>query len=287
MYAILLLSQSASISAAVNVFLFIRDSMKFALTGGFGNVLFQLNAYYFNLFLFDGVLTDSISLRRYRRLRGISAPDATEYLRLLSLQKLIIGTHGLKENSLFLCSKIYGKPVLGHFWSDRCEFDKYPPGTVVRNYGQTSVPVSEIFTEIVIKAIIYPRLSLKSIANSFDAVVHIRGGDYSFGCRLSSRYYLEATREFTNVLVCTNDRAYALLVLPPHLHVIFSADLGASALDDFALMSFAKILIGSNSTFSWWAGECGRDSYILEPRDYLLGSAFLPLSNVFRHKLPA
>ena len=273
--------------AAVNVFLFIRDSMKLALTGGFGNVLFQLNAYYFNLLLFNGVLTDSISLRRYRRLRGISAPDATEYLRLLSLHELINGTHGLKENSLFMCSKFYGKPVLGHFWSDRCDFEKYPPGTVVRTYGQTSVPVSETFAEIVIKAIIHPRLTLKTIANSFDAVVHIRGGDYSFGTRLSPSYYLEATRELMNVLVCTNDRAYALSVLPSHLHVSFSADLGASALDDFALMSFAKFLIGSNSTFSWWAGECSIGSYILEPRDYHLGSAFLPLSNVFRHKLSA
>ena len=266
-------------------FVYCLFCMKLALSGGFGNLLFQINLYFLHKGLFQGFLVDTRSLAIYRKLRKVSSYDASVYIKQLSLEKLILGTHGLRNNINFTYSKFLHKPFLGHLWSEKFPWEFLSRTNLFRSYAQVDFPVALEFSELITTTFILPRLHLRQMAKSFDAVVHVRGGDFRLASRLPPQYYIKATSSMKKILVCTNDENFARSVLPANLMLTFSSKYATSELDDFAIMAFSNTLVSSNSTFSWWAGECGYDSNIIEPQNYLMSSPFCPISNVKRHKI--
>jgi hypothetical protein len=87
--------------------------------------------------------------------------------------------------------------------------------------------------------------------------VHFRGGDFSPENEVKlMQYYCAALRPFSHATVVTNDAARAesfFEQVAPWLEIVIPT--ASSELEDFAILSRARNLICSNSTFCWWAAE--------------------------------
>jgi hypothetical protein len=88
--------------------------------------------------------------------------------------------------------------------------------------------------------------------------LHIRGGDYPLKTRLNRDYYIRAINSVklenrTTIVVFTDDKNYTEAL---NLHkeiILVSNNFKENSYIDLYLMSKARNLIISNSTFSWWA----------------------------------
>jgi hypothetical protein len=112
---------------------------------------------------------------------------------------------------------------------------------------------------------------ISSINSCPDSIlIHVRGGDFlntnaSTNCSLPYEYYSNALNEYRNVYVVSNDHAYARELLSPLKSNLIQVRT-SSVIDDFCLILKAKRKLLSNSTFSWWAAECGMAcDTIIEP----------------------
>jgi hypothetical protein len=103
-------------------------------------------------------------------------------------------------------------------------------------------------------------------------VIHIRRGDYSeskFGL-LHFGFYLHSLAENLPLVVCTDDTSLISEIesyFQPE--VIFSPS-NSSAWESIAVISNASYIIGSNSTFSWWASVVGasRGAIVIAPEPW-------------------
>ena len=259
--------------------------MLLALSGGLGNILFQCNLFHSGREVITGLSIESDLIRRLRRLRGIHSPSPLRILDIIGQTNHLSQSHDLYDSAMLFISRIQSKPVAGYNWCEDFSIARTQQLKLLRSYGQFNVPISVGFLDHLRSVLISNKSSLASIANNYDAVVHIRGGDYHSACRLSQRYYKEALASFEHILICTNDKSYAASVLPGHVRFVYSSDLGLDEIADFSTMALASHLVASNSTFSWWAGEIGMQNSIIEPSSYNLGPFFSPVSLKDRIKI--
>ena len=117
--------------------------------------------------------------------------------------------------------------------------------------------------------------------NNHTLVIHIRRGDYGFGKNLGAddlslpmSYYQNALKKINDVqqykiLIVGEDMAWARMQFAelPGAQLVSN-----SAIVDFQLIMNADVVIGSNSTFAWWAAylNSNPNKRIIMPK-YFLG----------------
>jgi hypothetical protein len=144
-----------------------------------------------------------------------------------------------------------------------------PKGVELRGYYQSylyldTVMESKHFWDWSLKNEFQSRNSGNSIA------IHFRGGDYllpgsSYVC-LNENYYLNAIERVRSIfpdspiLVFSDDKSHAEDIISRLGNIEFSffPDQGMTAAQVLSEMSNCRAIIGSNSTFSYWAGMLAR-----------------------------
>ena len=129
------------------------------------------------------------------------------------------------------------------------------------------------------------RSMLQMIESKQSLVIHIRRGDYvllkdTFGL-LSREYYLEAERvirkrfSFTDIFIFSDDLSIAkkinLTFSGAVIHFV-SPPSESTAAESLMLMSAAKGIILSNSTFAWWSAIIGEIDYVVCPKQWFRDS---------------
>jgi hypothetical protein len=114
-----------------------------------------------------------------------------------------------------------------------------------------------------------------------DAVMHLRLGDTNAYTILGKKYIESVSARFGKVLVVSNKPEIATILLDSNKFVFY---LGPQSLRlDLALLANASILIGTNSTLSWWACEIQNSKGIsIFPPYNKVGKYFCPLSTIKR-----
>ena len=125
----------------------------------------------------------------------------------------------------------------------------------------------------------------KEISVGFSIILHVRRGDFlanpdSWGI-LSEQYYLDAL----SFLKYHSESNMKLYVLSDNLELVKSEFLnpvwrGATFLNTFEkdpaevlkLISFARVIILGNSTFSWWGSRIGKDASVVAPKPFYKSS---------------
>ena len=255
-----------------------------ALTGGFGNVLFQLNFFYAYRSFFANISPEGLHIKSLRKARGLNAPSQISYLKSLDISYLC--THSKQSIFDYLLlglSHEVDRPLAGRYWNNILDPGSLPFSVnLFKTYAQYQVPIQEEFISLIVNRLLEPRSHLLPLASKYDALVHVRCGDLSRTADISD-YYQKATDIYSSILVVTDDSVQAGHLFPGiNSSDIISSD---SYLDDFALLSFANNIISSNSTFAWWAAELSNASSVIEPSDYRLGDHFNPISGRIRYKL--
>jgi hypothetical protein len=255
-----------------------------ALSGGFGNVLFQLNLFFSCKHLFGAVSSEGAHVRALRKARSLNCPSQVNFLNALGISSLCRQSpQSARDYCLLGLSNRLRKPVLGRYWNNFTDPCELPSSTTLfKTYAQYQVPLQDEFIAILKNRLIQPRSHLLHLAAKYDALVHVRCGDLSRTADVSD-YYHKVADMYSNYLVVTDDPIHASHLFPRLCASdIISSD---SYLDDFALLSFANNLVCSNSTFAWWASELSSATSVIEPLDYKLGIHFNPISRHMRHKL--
>jgi hypothetical protein len=255
-----------------------------ALSGGFGNVLFQLNFFYRYKSFFANVSPEGLHVRSIRKARRLNAPSQINYLTSLDISYLCAHSKQSISDYLFLgLSNKIDLPLLGRYWNNFLDPGSLSfPVRLFKTYAQYQVPIQEEFTALIVNRLLEPRSHLRPLASKYDALAHVRCGDLSRTADISD-YYQKATGIYSSILVVTDDPIQATHLFPSiNASDIISSD---SYLDDFALLSFANNIISSNSTFAWWAAELSNASSVIEPSNYRLGKQFNPISRRLRYKL--
>ena len=67
------------------------------------------------------------------------------------------------------------------------------------------------------------------------------------------------------------DSALEILAGESRIHRVITNKYTLSSAETISLMSYAKIIVASNSTFSWWAGYISESSQVFFPKLYMVG----------------
>jgi len=264
------------------------------LVGGVGNQLFQ---YFAGKFLSQNnnfplrLDTSRIGIGGSNHGSSISHFDIVEKeihskARAIFYQSLFGRAHYylLRRNSFYnsvvsSIFRLYQSETLGY----DPELDNLKAPVTVSGYFQTAFYYQSLISSGV------PRLqvkdpsfwyfkTLKLIENTESIVIHIRRGDYiplkdTFGL-LAKNYYLLGLKEmkkefdYRDIFIFSDDLAVArklnLHVADHTIHYITPPS-DVKAVESLMLMSAAKGIILSNSTFAWWSAIMGETKHVVAP----------------------
>jgi hypothetical protein len=257
------------------------------LQGGLGNQLFILAAALEQSVRLSVPLKIDVSLydKNYGRTQEVSQLDINSKI---SFQSKTWDSHKLSEKRR---RRLYPTFVEKSFRYDDSIY-KIGVGTKLVGYFQSYKYFPSVGKVIgsALLAIDHSKNDKRVIENlgSDDFIaVHVRRGDYSTQSSTQSFHGLTTAKYFRNslelclrlselrkVLVFCDSPSLAISDLPQDLG--FDYSVVPTTISDFAtleLMSRAKTLIISNSSFSWWAGWLGsslpnRDSFVIAPRPW-------------------
>jgi len=254
--------------------------IKIYLIGGFGNVLFQINygeflkkkgykVEYCDFFLKMNIFTYVLKWTIHgttKDLKNLSFYDEYNFT-----------DYKLIEIFLIVLSKFFSKPVFGVEYCGHNLPSVLKKNKIIVGYFMIGVPISPELTNKLRNKL------LRKYSEKDTGIVHYRGGDYS---NLNNNhfqnldtYYEKALRKLgVQYHVVTNDKKLAQKVFckdKNFLGVISSE----SALDDFAILISANILIQSSSTYSWWAAEISLATLVYQPEPFFGHLEWNPLSN--------
>jgi len=269
-----------------------ENSTHLILAGGLGNQLFQISAALsiknpFPLFL-ETKLVNSSHESEKRNIFQIISPSQTDFSKIKEntfrrkYVSLALRISGVQSSNW--CTKIWGR-LLEQFgtlifsgrkvYINRLPAHGFKRGKVLIGYFQNSSENKNLdhsnFYSYLKREI---AVDFKEVSGSISAedslVIHVRGGDYinekDFGL-LGRDYFTNAIskclslREIRTFHVFTDDVERCNLVIPRDVLKIAKIydSKRFSAMDSLIVMSTAKNLIISNSTFSWWAARIGND----------------------------
>lgn len=254
---------------------FEKKTLVIYLTGGLGNVLFQINLAY-NL-RYAGY---NIRLNVYSLMSNNIISKMLKWTNHNTLNNIIeLGIlDGFEIDHKFrlsfinaLWSKKTGKNIFGtRFYG--INTPSHSEIINVKNlfgYFHNENPINIFFANH-LRERLNIWLSLKKnlqeliakIIKHDDIIVHVRGGDFTTdsNLELGVEYYKKAIAAAPNncgsVLVVTNDALYAESILCDLPFQIISQD---SPIADFTIIMKSRIKVLANSTFSWWAAELSDD----------------------------
>ena len=97
----------------------------------------------------------------------------------------------------------------------------------------------------------------KSDLTGIESVVHFRGGDFNAtNDVILEKYYTKSLKDFKKVLIITNDKNRAHNFFSKNCPWLsFEFTIGKSLLEEFRILTDARHITGSNSTFCWWAAR--------------------------------
>ena len=139
-------------------------------------------------------------------------------------------------------------------------------------------------------ALLKPAINNDEILGTNGLVIHMRLGDFPNDQRLQPVYYSQALQELAannklpkDILVVSNDVEGARSLMETALSDVDTQSVKVdfvcqSANIDFQTMLKCKILIGSNSTFSLWAGLLGESELAYFPMHLSNGNKFVKFS---------
>jgi Glycosyl transferase family 11 len=236
-----------------------KKSISVELQGGLGNQLFGWAAGFalskkMNLDL--TLNTSNLIARRYE----LDAFRLSEKVKLSNTKENRIRRINLADNSFEEKSFQYDK---------RFEYISKPKR--LKGYFQSWKYFDDYKSEI--QSLLYLKQEsnelrlLSEMTSAYQVLgVHIRRGDYvgleNYHGLTSSRYFKNAVQMiqklsgFEKIMVFSDDIAVAREVFPQGDYYISSQELDSSP-ETLILMSRCKSFIGSNSSFSWWAGYIG------------------------------
>ena len=239
------------------------------LSGGLGNQLFQFSISYYlakkysqKLIIDVSSLSNYSSPRELELFKYLNFPDGVEicndrfspyrfFFNKLRLARILSFSC---DFFTFLNDKTIGKiEDLDNVTSENYFIDGY----FISSIGQgLFCLLNDLIIELIKSDLKMDILS----SNKENMVIHIRGGDFLNLPQYNvctEKYYRDAIEkiEYENesVIIVTDDKSYAESLIEKlgfKLDYEFSS---GSMYDDFVTMSSAKILIGSNSTFCFWA----------------------------------
>jgi len=189
------------------------------------------------------------------RIRIIEGDSFNNYMNLIeriktkysSLSKLVDKIFGIHQTELpsesFESNGKKPRIVRGYFQS---------PDLVSRNYHLYSSELYELTRNLIQTSDLNKRINSKAI------IFHIRRGDFLKNAEkvglLTLEYFKEQIEQDMNTVIFTDadesDSEFATFFDG----AIVLGEENADTWTSFAFMSFAKKLVASNSTFSWWAG---------------------------------
>jgi hypothetical protein len=168
--------------------------------------------------------------------------------------------------------------------SDSFNFSQKPP-RFIRGYFQSPKLVEEsldLYKEELLNA---TELMVKN-SNYWNSdilkrkMLHIRRGDFTKNKAtvglLTFEYFLKQVEKNEEIIIFTDERSDSLEILE---NFPTSVILGADSLDtwsSFSLLSHARLLVASNSTFSWWAGVISvlRGGEVVAPQPWTLTNIY-------------
>ena len=261
--------------------------MKIFLFGGFGNLLFQINyCYYLREQYPNRKINCSDFFIRYL-VRLTKCLRYTDHKSLVALENFNIKTtssiYDIPSVIKLSLSKVFGKEWL----KSKCFGRTLPSEDDIQNlknvfgYFQHNACVSEKFTKMLLDRInnpLFNHLERPAVA------IHFRGGDIpkNNDDKLIS-YYSSALKNVRHATIVTDDVVRAKLFFVKFCPwLIISISSGQTEVEDFVILSRAKYLVASNSTFCWWAAEICQGE-VVQPKELHyqrdVGSAWNPVSN--------
>lgn len=273
-------------------------TIRIYLMGGLGNVLFQIN---YGLYLqehhgfrvrFCYYLLERNIVTRIMRWTHHDVLKSLHLLDLVALGDMRRGT--IFDVVLLGISRVLARSVLCHFHVGHSDIsiEQLATTRALSGYFHINVPVSRSlcekvrlgFLDLSVRLRIEPLIQLARQS----VIVHFRGGDYlaSDMGTLGHDYYGQALRDYEEVCVVTNDVEGARRFFNDDGYVSRHQVLNSgSAIGDFLLLASARVLVMSNSTFSWWASELGEQSRIISPSPFFRHLHWEPTSNKRRERV--
>ncbi len=253
----------------------VHSSTVVELSGGLGNQLFQI---------FAGLALSQdrdVTFQNVRGSGGVRDSGILEFDLPLDLSNKIVDSNEpvtfFYRISRYLMRKIWAFRILAHlisgvYQSPDVGYDrnliKSRKNKRVIGYFQTYRYIPAYVSELGLRLTKHSDALndlITEVKLQDPIVFHIRGGDYlklkeEFGV-LSGEYYSRALSEIMKISsdekiwVFTNDLEHAKSILTgKNFHVTKTlSEQDLSAAETLVLMSFAKRVVISNSTFSWWA----------------------------------
>jgi hypothetical protein len=154
------------------------------------------------------------------------------------------------------------------------------------------LPPREELREMLVENIVSPSsgfIQLRKVLQNRKIIsVHIRLGDYLnfqevYGVT-SKSYYIDAIRALENALkgnpsevwLFSDDPLAATEMLSSKLKIdkVINESFGLSEAESIALISESSGIVGSNSTFSWWASYLSKSekTKVVMPKQYMRGT---------------
>jgi hypothetical protein len=271
------------------------------LVGGLGNQIFQYFAgMYVAIESNSELVLDTSRIGVHGRNHGSTISDFNISERVIFSRwrnlfyRSVFGRfHGFFLRKIPVYSRI-SKDILNCYQSRTLGYDRsvsnLSPPVTLSGYFQTSQYYNFVIDSGTPKLRIsepsqWYRSMLQMIESKQSLVIHIRRGDYvllkdTFGL-LSKKYYLEAESiikkrfSFTDIFVFSDDLSIAkefnLTFSDAVIHYV-SPPSESSAAESLMLMSAAKGIILSNSTFAWWSAIIGEIDYVVCPEKWFRDS---------------
>jgi len=261
------------------------------LQGGIGNQLFQLSFY---LYLAKARSREKVYLYSGNVAQG--ALSSKELLMALSSSQKVKLFFGLRNYLVspenFARAINYGRRC--RFFTKYISFEEFQEKPFFRDINNShkilfsgyfqDISVLEIVAEdlkeIITEKLLNVTLDLKNRLNlpKDFAAVHVRGGDYYTQKKELHRLGILHKKFFSKIRELADDLPILLLTQDKKQITEMISDINpdfildgsmCSAFETLALLSDAKVMLGSNSSLSWWGswlGTAGRKLYL--PSDW-------------------
>jgi hypothetical protein len=260
--------------------------LKIWVLGGLGNQLFQYALYYYLDSQGKDVCLDTENFVNYKLHQGyeLSSIFGVEPSICLTPRKKLFPPFLIKVAS-FIISKVNGYLVSKFDFQLRLNNKFIEYKSIKKNdslfkldygqlngYWQRQGYLGSIRGDLQKHLIFKIHLDISYITEKIQkdnaVIVHVRGGDYiNLGWELGREYYVNALKYFSdtnllNFFVITDDSKRLSELNLPFVYEVIDNFHGEFAYINMYLLTLAKNIILSNSTFSWW-GAYLNDNYNL------------------------
>lgn len=258
------------------------------LMGGFGNVMFQLNAAWNMVDIGYEVQYNFTMLRNnlITKVLGWSVHGTEKELEILGIKEDRYLFSYLSVLMLWLSKKINRKILFCEYTNQITDIKKNTK--FIAGYFQNKSYINQRFVDYLKQKISEICLNIEKDSANYDLVVHFRAGDYKkYGLIiLDEKFYSHIMAKYKKILVVTNDieaakNIFINVMLLKNIEIHKSKE----PMEDFMILQGAKNLVIANSTFSWWAAELSKAEKIYEPEFFFEDTEWKPKSLKNRIKI--